>query len=241
MKIEEISKYIKEYVDYQNKANDIREILDKNLEIFEKETIKTIEEKFLEKFNKKPFVSMYENFFSEEPVVFYIKSLDGAYLKDDGTFISYKKDLDKNIIDWEEEIVDIGISQKEITDFIEELSKELDITIELYFEKTLTKEDIDVIRDYRDIKILYPESNILQKGEVYYKGWDIPDHWVIYELEGNHFITWSENGHGFGMDYEICSPFRIEKINEFLDFVNEDENNEFINEWIFNNLKIVES
>ena len=83
MKIEEISKYIKEYVDYQNKANDIREILDKNLEIFEKETIKTIEEKFLEKFNKKPFVSMYENFFSEEPVVFYIKSLDGAYLEDE--------------------------------------------------------------------------------------------------------------------------------------------------------------
>lgn len=130
MKIKKIYKEIKKYVDLKNKQNAIIESLDKKLNKFKEEKIKIIEEKFLEKFNKKPNISMYKNFFNEQPIVFNICSLDGVYFKEDGTFVSYSQDF-------KEETVDFGISQEEIIDFIEKISKELNLVIKIHFEETL--------------------------------------------------------------------------------------------------------
>lgn len=240
IRIEEIQAWILEYQNYQNKADEIYEKLDEKIEFFIKEKESLIKEKFLEKFNKQPNIITYTRINELNPIVFCVKGLEYVYLMDDGNWVKYdlEENLNKRAEDWELKNVDIGISQQEVIDFIENLSKELKIKIEPQFIHKETPEDIEYVKDEKDIQILYPESKIIESGEVWFKGWDICDRWVIYENQNKQYITWSDNGHGFGMDYIIESPFDKKEVNQFLNYVMQDEDNLFLEEWIFDNLDI---
>lgn len=243
MKNEEIYPLISEYINQQNKTNKIKEKLDQNMSLFIEEKELLIKEKFIEKFNKSPNIYTDISLYKIKPIIFYIEGLEYVYPMDDGSWVKYdlEETLDQRVEDWELKIVDIGISHQEIIDFIENLSNSLDIKIELKFKHKELPEDIEFVKDKSDIKILYPDAKIIENGEVWFKGWDICDRWVIYENQNKQYITWSDNGHGFGMDYIIESPFNKNDINQFLNHVMQDENNFFLTEWIVCNLNIKES
>jgi hypothetical protein len=74
-------------------------------------------------------------------------------------------------------------------------------------------------RDSDDLLSLYPNSEVVAEGKIWYIGWDIPDYWVILRVKNDGYhVFYSENSHGFGFDCHIkpdedYSPF-LEKMNQ---------------------------
>lgn len=73
-----------------------------------------------------------------------------------------------------------------------------------------------------DLLVVYPEACILEKGEVYYKGWDIADVYFVYNLNNKIHIAYSVNGHGFGCD-TFVNPKDEVGLDKFYNYLTENE------------------
>lgn len=78
------------------------------------------------------------------------------------------------------------------------------------------------IHNSDDLLIVYPKAFILEKGKVYYMGWDIADVYFVYNLNNKIHIAYSVNGHGFGCD-TFVNPKDEVGLDKFYNYLTENE------------------
>lgn len=133
-------------------------------------------------------------------------------------------------IDRNKKMKDTPIDLSEFTNYLLELESELGIPFKLHKEKVKVRDDIKVIKSEEDLKLKYENIDILHKGEVWFKGWDIADIFFITMYENEYVLFYSRNGHGFGIDNIVRKEHGEEWLHNFFDYITEDKDNEHVKE-----------
>jgi len=99
--------------------------------------------------------------------------------------------------------VDCPVPIEKLNEFMDLIEQETSLRVELVEKKFKTRETIeeDRLRTADDLQCKYGPFTLLEDGETWEVGWDIPDHFVIGQYPDGHIEAWySTNGHGFGYD-----------------------------------------
>jgi len=164
---------------------------------------KKLEKAFQEKWNKMfPGVSVYFLVsISEEYYLYNINKVvplpKGRWALETDTWEYYEHNT---------QFVDCPVPPKELKRFMTEIEQETSLRVELAEKKFKTRETIeeDRLRTADDLQCKYGPFMLLEDGETWEVGWDIPDHFVVGQYSDGHIEAWfSTNGHGFGYDVWI--------------------------------------
>ena len=105
----------------------------------------------------------------------------------------------------------------EFEEKVRELAQKFGCPVEFAFLKVREEGSFDNISALR---LLHPgvTVSLLDKGDVYYKGWDIPDRWYTAKIGEETWAFWSTDGHGGGISrYAKKGTPEWEKFEAFLD------------------------
>lgn len=120
--------------------------------------------------------------------------------------------------------VPLPISDCDLELIIKELSS-FELPCELV--NTTVKEAADRITSFDDIKLLLGENTeLIDKGEIWYVGWDIKDLWFIVKNKGQFHVFYSEDAHGFGCKH--ITPGNKNELDEFFNFMGSNVENNYI-------------
>jgi hypothetical protein len=117
--------------------------------------------------------------------------------------------------------------------FVQVLEERSTIPVQ-YSEYTWAKaSEIERPKFIDDLKTIHEYCTILASGEKWYEGWDIADPWaVLLTAEGQVYIYYAVNGHGFGYD-TVIKPGQ--PTSAFLAFLETPE--EYLDEVLLEELK----
>jgi len=102
-----------------------------------------------------------------------------------------------------------------LQNFMSFIEEKTGVPVELVQEKMQDASTIERLKTAEDLQCKYGPFTILEQGEVWYKGWEIEDQFVIGKYpEGQIEVWYSTNGHGFGFDIYV----EIGQINELDEF-----------------------
>lgn len=81
--------------------------------------------------------------------------------------------------------------------------KEMNPGLEINIERLKIREKVDSVTSFRCIEKLYPNSivKLLDTGNIYYVGWDIPDRYIKVTIDNEEWVWWSDSAYGGSLDY----------------------------------------
>lgn len=88
------------------------------------------------------------------------------------------------------------------------------------------KTEVNDIRSFLDLKILYPNAECLGRGDIWHKGWDIPDIWYLIKNNNEILFYYSDDGHSKCMTNFISGK---ENIINFIKKYDDDVQKEILN------------
>ncbi|KKM85736.1 hypothetical protein LCGC14_1286030 [marine sediment metagenome] len=145
--------------------------------------------------------------------------------------INYDNDFNKTYT-----LVDPPIDIKFLKAFAERMTKELGILVYENQEHIPTKKQLKKqvekygYGDFAQFNITFNDDlKLIESGKVWYKGWEIPDEFLICQRKSNNklVITYSTNGHAGGFDIILDNPMK-EELDTFLEYVEQDNDNSHI-------------
>lgn len=188
-------------------TDEAQAFLDKQEEVLEKAFQKLWDKTF-------PGVSVY--FLVSRSEVFYLYDIgkvvplaDGRWAKQDGH--EYHEHNTK--------FVDCPVSIEQLKKFMIEIEQETSLRVELDAKELKTKDTVERLSTIDDLQCKFGPFTLLEEGEIWYVGWDIPDNFAVGQFPDGHIEVWySTNGHGFGFDVVITRG-ETEELERFFECV----------------------
>ena len=107
------------------------------------------------------------------------------------------------------------LSWEEFDQQVQLLAEKLDLVIQY---ETLDVRIEGGIETVSALRMLHPGKEIVltNNGKVWHTGWDIPDEYYQVTIDGEEWVFWSSNGHGFGIEH--AAKFGTPEWQNFEDF-----------------------
>lgn len=123
--------------------------------------------------------------------------------------------------------IDIG----QLKNLIKDFQEKYDCLIEVAFTHKKTPENIEKIESVDDLQIIYGEKvELIESGEIKYRGWDISNPWMLVKIDGVFVIFYADDAHSSNYN-DIVKPKDLNGLNEFINYIrNEEQDNFFYNE-----------
>lgn len=126
--------------------------------------------------------------------------------------------------------VESPVDIKFLKEFAEKMAEELGISVYEYQERLPTeeqkKEHVEKhgFVDFNGANAYFDNDlELIKSGEVWYKGWDISDPFLVCRRKSNSalVVAYSSNGHGFGFDH-ILDGLTDDELEKFLIHIEQD-------------------
>jgi len=129
----------------------------------------------------------------------------------------------KKVLGWYKGLrkVDVGVNPEDVIAECKRLSKEFHVEVAPVYCRedptTTAPSNID------DLQAVYGEAAVVASGEVWHKGWDIPDIFAIVKLDNTFKLYLSTSGHSSSFSEVIEAKDGRVGLDKFFDFIEQDE------------------
>ena len=130
---------------------------------------------------------------------------------------------DNRVIGWYHrfERVDVNIDPEALLGECARLSREFHVDIEPVFSQLDPMNALP--SNTNDLRAIYGDAAVVASGEVWYKGWDIPDIFAIVKLDSTFKLYLSTSGHSSSFSEIIEAKDGRAGLDKFFDFIEQDE------------------
>lgn len=222
-----LKKLIDETKEVYKQSTVLRNRLEKNIVELERNAPKFVQDRLKEEFPDVTFrtVSMFSsgaNSNNWKPGVmitsFWYAKDNSADFYGDGWYI-HKKGSSYQSYKHNKTKINPPFDHKDLLKILKSLSSELAVDVFIYEKKFEDYRAEENFKTTDDLRVLYPDAEVLLDGKIWSMGWDIADNYAILKMEDGIHIFYSTNGHGLGYDVEVL-PGDKEGVGNFCCVVN---------------------
>jgi hypothetical protein len=162
----------------------------------------SLERAFQEKWDLM-FPGISVRFLSSRSEVYYLYTINGVVSLPGGRWATENKG-GWDYYEHNTQFVDCPVPIEKLKEFMSLIEQETSLHVELAEQKFKTADmlgETERICTPDDLQCKYGPFTLLEDGEIWEVGWDVPDHFVVGQYPDGHIAVWfSTNGHGFGYD-----------------------------------------